>query len=100
MNLKRLQIYSSILLISLLSSCCDLLCERQQHAESLIEKVETFKQETGRLPENEQELKMEAQMHLSFYKKINNEEFEVWYGTGLGASKIYNSKTKTWREEG
>lgn len=65
-----------------------------------MEKVEEFKAEHGRLPEDFRDLKMEEQMHLSFYKKISENEYEIWYGTGLGSSMIYNSTTKTWREEG
>jgi hypothetical protein len=84
-----------------MSSCCDIICERQKHAELIIGKVERFKQETGRLPENVKEIGLDdKQMHLSFYTKIDLTEYEVWYGLDLGTSRIYNSKTKKWRKEG
>lgn len=84
-----------------LNSCCDILCERQKHADLIIKQVEEFKLENGRLPEDVTETGLDdKQMHLSFYTKISDSEYEVWYGTELGVSKIYNSKTKTWREEG
>lgn len=89
------------LVLCLLSSCCDILCERQKHAEMIIEKVEAYRQKTGELPEKITELGInDNQMHLSFYKKISEDEYEVWYGLDLGTSKIYNSKTKKWRKEG
>jgi len=44
------------LVLCLLSSCCDILCERQKHAEMIIEKVEAYRQETGELPEKLQNL--------------------------------------------
>jgi len=91
-----------ILTISLfMSSCCNIICERQKHAKLIIDRVERFKQETGRLPENVKEIGLDDnQMHLSFYIKIDSTEYEVWYGLDLGTSKIYNSKTEKWRKEG
>ncbi len=84
-----------------MTSCCDIICERQRHAEFIIEKVEKFKQDTGRLPDNVKEIGIDdKQMHLSFYTKKDSVVYEVWYGLELGVSKIYNSKTKNWREEG
>lgn len=84
-----------------LSSCCDILCERQKHAKMIIEKVEAYRQETGKLPEKVTEVGIDDnQDHLSFYIKKGENEYEIWYGLGLGTSKIYNSKTKKWREEG
>lgn len=91
----------TIVLVLVITSCCDIICERQKHADFIIEKVEKFKHETGRLPNNVTELGIDdKQMHLSFYTKIDSTEYEVWYGTDLGVSKIYNSKTREWREEG
>lgn len=84
-----------------LSGCCGLLCEREKHAEMIIEKVEAYRQEKGRLPENVTEVGIDDnQDHLSFYVKKSQDEYEIWYGLGLGTSRIYNSKTKKWREEG
>lgn len=84
-----------------LSSCCGILCEREKHAELIIEKVEAYRQEKGKLPENVTEVGIDDnQDHLSFYIKKSEDEYEIWYGLGLGTSKIYNSKTKKWREEG
>jgi hypothetical protein len=92
-----------IILTSLffLSSCCGLLCERQKHAELIIEKVEAYRKENGKLPEHVTEAGIDDyQDHLSFYIKKSEEEYEIWYGLSLGTSRIYNSKTKKWREEG
>jgi hypothetical protein len=84
-----------------LSSCCGLLCERQKHAELIIEKVEAYRLETGKLPEKVTDVGIDDnQDHLSFYIKKSEDEYEIWYGLGLGTSNIYSSKTKKWREEG
>lgn len=85
----------------LFSGCCDIICERQKHAEDIIEKVENYKLKTGKLPQNIKEIGMEdTQMHLSFYEKLNANEYQIWYGLDLGNSMIYNSKTKKWRYSG
>lgn len=85
----------------MLNGCCDIICEREQHAVIIIEKVEAFKKEKGRLPSEITEVGIDdMQDHLSFYKKKDENEYEVWYGLNLGSSKIYNSKTKQWRVEG
>lgn len=95
------KIFLILTIFLFLTSCCDILCERQKHAELIIEKVEKFRQETGRLPEKVTEVGIDdKQDSLSFYEKKSEDEYEVWYGLDLGTSKIYNSKTKKWREEG
>lgn len=67
----------------------------------IIEKVEAYRQEKGKLPENVTEVGIDDnQDHLSFYVKKSQDEYEIWYGLGLETSRSYNSKTKKWREEG
>ncbi|KAF0202305.1 MAG: hypothetical protein FD170_2031 [Bacteroidetes bacterium] len=95
------QIAIILTIVLFISSCCNIICERQKHAELIIEKVERYSLETGRFPENVKEIGLDdRQMHLSFYTKIDSTEYEVWYGLNLGTSKIYNSKSKKWRREG
>jgi hypothetical protein len=99
--MKRLFKILTIVLLLGTNSCCDILCERQEHAELIIEKVEIFKIENGRLPNNVTEVGLDdKQMHLSFYQKTSDTNYMVWYGLGLGESKIYRSETKKWTEEG
>jgi hypothetical protein len=99
---KKVKQVLAILIFSFfISSCCGLVCEREKHAEMIIEKVEVYIQKTGRLPENVTEAGInDEQDTLSFYVKKSEDEYEIWYGLGLGTSRIYNSKTKKWREEG
>ncbi|WKV11824.1 hypothetical protein [Marivirga harenae] len=91
----------TIALLFVTTSCCDILCERQEHAELIIEKVEKFKQNNGRLPKDVTEIGLDdTQMHLSFYQITSDTTYMVWYGLSLGESKIYRSETKKWTEEG
>jgi hypothetical protein len=100
-KMKRLIQILTIALLFVTTSCCDILCERQEYAELIIEKVEKFKQEKGRLPENVTEIGLDdTQMHLSFYQLTSDTTYMVWYGLSVGESKIYRSETKKWTEEG
>jgi hypothetical protein len=99
--MKQLFQILTIAVLFMTTSCCDILCERQEHAELIIEKVEKFKQENGRLPESVAEIGLDdTQMHLSFYQLTSDSTFIVWYGLGVGVSKVYKSKTNKWTEEG
>ena len=82
------------------SSCCDMMCERERHAAIVIDSVESFKAQNNRLPDDLAEMGIEYNMELSFYNKVDSVEYEVWYGSWVGVSKVYNSKTKSWRESG
>jgi len=101
MNIKIKNRIITLTTLLLLTSCCGIVCERQKHAETIIEKVEVYRSEFGKLPENVAAVGIDdSQMHLSFYIKKSEDEYEVWYGLDLGTSKIYNSETKKWRKEG
>ena len=98
--MKRLAQVIIIFILISTQSCCDIICERQKYAELIIEKVELYKKENNRLPNTLKDIGIEYREDMAFYGKISDDEYEVWYGTYLGVSKIYNSKTKSWREEG
>tara|TARA_B100001057_G_C22567650_1_gene839875 strand:- start:445 stop:759 length:315 start_codon:yes stop_codon:yes gene_type:complete len=100
-KMKQLLQILTIAILLMTTSCCDILCERQVHAELIIDKVEKFKQDKGRLPEDLTEIGLDGtQMHLSFYQLTSDTTYMVWYGLGVGESKIYRSKTKKWTEAG
>ena len=91
----------TIVLLFITTSCCDMLCERQEHGELVIEKVEKFRTENGRLPDNVTEIGLDdTKMHLSFYEKTSDTTYKVWYGLDLGNSMVYKSETDEWKEEG
>src|SRR5690606_34644620 len=83
-----------------LTSCCGEFCEREKYAHEIFLKIENFKQENGHLPKNLSEIDLiETEDSKAHYIRISDNEFEVWYAIGF-ESKIYNSKTKKWKEEG
>ena len=94
-----LKILTFVLLFGLYS--CEFKNERQEYAEMLIEKVETFKKENNRLPKDVSELGLTEKMDSPAFYQIQTEStYIVWYGLSVGESKVYRSSTKKWTEEG
>jgi hypothetical protein len=94
-----IKILTIVLLFGLYS--CEFNNERQEYAEMLIEKVETFKKENNRLPKDVSELGLTEKMDSpAFYQMQTDSTYMVWYGLSVGESKVYRSSTKKWTEEG
>ena len=80
---------------------CGVESERKEYAEMLIEKVEAYRGVNHQLPKDVSEIGLVEEMDsLAFYQKETDSTYIVWYGLGLGESKIYRSMTKTWTEGG
>ncbi len=72
---------------------------KQAIANRAIERVEQFRETKGRLPRSLAELGMaEDESGPVYYCKSAESEYIVWYGTTLGESNIYSSRTKQWKE--
>ena len=69
--------------------------------EQAVAKIETFKNANGRLPNSLEEVGVkEDESGPVYYCQTTNGEYLVWYGTALGESVGYNSKTKKWSDTG
>lgn len=67
----------------------------------LIEKVEKFENKKGHLPKDISELGIsELEDSPAFYQLKSDSSYIVWYGLGVGESKVYKSENKRWTEEG
>ena len=62
----------------------------------IVSRVETFRARNGKLPENLQEIGIKDPDLNVFYRKIDSDEYCVWFGTTLGESETYNSRSKKW----
>ena len=62
----------------------------------IISRVETFRVSFGRLPESLKEVELDDPDLAVFYRKISADEYCVWFGTSLGESETYSSRTKQW----
>lgn len=74
---------------------------RESNASEVIRAVERFRETTGRLPNSIEEAGIhgdeEGPVH---YEREGDEEYTIWYGKAIGASRIYSSSTKSWSEGG
>jgi|688.fasta_scaffold2156884_1 hypothetical protein len=94
-----IKILTLVLLFGLHS--CEFKNERQEYADTLIDKVETFKKENNRLPKDVSELGWTEKMDSpAFYRMQTDSTYLVWYGLSVGESKVYRSSTKKWTKEG
>lgn len=64
----------------------------------VIKKIELFQIKNNKLPSTLSEIGIkETEEGPFFYRKISQTEYMIWFGTSLGESKTYNSKTKKWK---
>ena len=90
-----------ILTIGILLGLVACESENEKYALELINKVEEFEKQNGRLPNNVTEMGLiELENSMAFYEKKNDSVYVIWFGLGLGESQTYNSKTRKWTKGG
>jgi hypothetical protein len=94
--MKRSMITASMLVLGVVLSGC-YFSERKTSNE-IIARVDQFRKSTGRLPETLSDIGIEENESCPCYCKTNSDSYMVWYGTTLGESDTYNSRTKQWSE--
>jgi hypothetical protein len=62
----------------------------------IVSHIETFRTKHGRLPETLAEVGYEESESGPYYRKIDYAAYCVWFGTSLGESETYSSRTKKW----
>lgn len=78
---------------------CLLSCDnKQEMAESIVQKILLFKQDNGYYPDSlEQIFKQSTDQEVYFYDRDTlNNEFVLYYGLGLGESIYFSSKDSLW----
>ena len=64
----------------------------------VAQKVEKFKTEKGRLPNNLIEIGIvETETGPIYYEKKTESRYILWFGKELGESMTYDSDTKQWK---
>ena len=82
------------MLIILISSC---ETDRRNNAMELIQKVEDYQTQWHRLPKSLNEIGIiETESGPFYYQLMDSVTYQLSYGTDLGESEVYNSKTKNW----
>ena len=62
----------------------------------IAKRVEAFRNERGRLPDDLEEIGAKGLSDRVFYQKVDDENYEIWFSTYLGESETYESSTKKW----
>jgi len=94
--MKRQQAVVSMLMLSVVFGGCN-YSERKASNE-IIGKVEQFKKSNGRLPERLSDIGLKENESCPCYCKTSTDSYMVWYGTTLGESDTFDSRTRTWSE--
>ena len=103
MKLKFIFGIALLVIISFIGSSCRYFSEAEKkeikkNGEIVIAKIEAFKKEKGRLPENEAEMGVKVdEGGPIFYKKKNDSSYQIWGVYAAEYSYIYDSETKEWK---
>lgn len=69
-----------------------------QSGVEVISKIEKFRSENNRLPNNLTEIGIiENEGGPVYYEKKTESEYILWFGKELGESMTYDSQTKAWK---
>ena len=64
----------------------------------VAKRIDAFYTKNGRLPLSLQEVGIKEQLEGPiFYQMTDSVDYELWFGTSLGESKVYDSKSRKWR---
>ena len=94
--MKRSLIVISMLVLAIGFLGCNY--SQRKASDEVVAKVEQFKKSTGHLPEALADIGLEENESCPCYCKTSNDSYMVWYGTTLGESDTYDSRTKQWSE--
>ena len=63
---------------------------------AIATRIEAYRSAHGRLPDTLGEPGMNDDDRI-FYRKEENNDYVIWFGTTLGESETYDSRTKEWQ---
>lgn len=95
----KLYSWAASVLMALIPAACENASDKRLVNEGnlLVEKIERFRLEHGRLPSKLEDLGVEeTQEGPLFYLKRSDDWYVVWFGKGLGESVSYDSRGKRW----
>ena len=80
------------------AACPDRIVYRSEFktGEMVVARIEYFRNQRSRLPEDLQEIGIVSDSIGVFYRKESKDRYIVWFGTTLGESITYDSATKKW----
>ena len=94
----KVLVLAALILTTLGISCSNTIRAKEAEGTRIIEKIEKFKVEKGRLPGSLMEIGIvESEEGPVYYKQLSDGHYQLWYGSALGESVIYDSDRKTWK---
>jgi len=68
-------------------------------ANDLIQQIESFRNNYGRLPDSRTELGLEdSETTQPFYQKTDEQNYIIYYSEGFDQSLTYRSETESWTD--
>jgi hypothetical protein len=71
---------------------------KRKVGDNVVARVEQFRKSNRRLPDALSDIGIKEDEGCPCYCKTGDDSYIVWYGTTLGESDTYNSRTKKWSE--
>jgi hypothetical protein len=68
-----------------------------RNGNAIITRVEAYRGAHGRLPDTLGEAGINDADNQIFYRKAEDNDYVIWFGTFLGESETYDSRTKEWQ---
>jgi hypothetical protein len=89
----------ALLLFCFFTSCNDRERRLIKKGNDLVNKVELYKKNKGKLPASLSDLGIkETEEGPLYYQKRDSLGYKIWFGTSLGESETYYSDSKKWED--
>lgn len=70
-----------------------------EKGDAVVQKVEAFKKENGRLPNSRSEMGLtDSETSQPFYEKRGEDNYVVYFNIGFDNTKAYYSDSKKWED--
>lgn len=87
------------IIISLFFSSCNQDEKKISEGNRIVEKIENYKKNKGKLPESIEDIGIKETMEGPFfYEKKDSVNYMVWFGTSLGEGVYYYSDSNKWED--
>jgi hypothetical protein len=89
-----------VVVVAMLMLAVGLGCNYSERKASneIVARVEQYKKSTGHLPDALSDIGLKENESCPCYCKTSKDSYIVWYGTTLGESDTFNSRTMNWSE--
>jgi hypothetical protein len=91
---------AALLMVSLVSTILSCGSAQSREGRFLVEEIEKFRKDHGRLPDSRDELDVTFEgEQFAFYEQKGPDWYIVWYREKSGKAMEYDSQSRRWREQ-